>query len=70
MPLAAILIYNYSVDWVIAAWVAAPYSFCFGGVGLAILGYALILIVMAVRASAWPVTRGRIVSAGVDRISS
>jgi hypothetical protein len=79
VPLAAILIYNYAarwltavgaVDWLRAFVAASPYAACFGGVGLAILGYAFILIVMAVRASAWPVTRGRIVSAGVDRISS
>jgi len=70
VPLVAIGIYNLTADWVSAAWTAAPYAVCFGGVGLAILGYALILIVMAVRASTWPTTRGRIDSAGVDTITS
>jgi hypothetical protein len=79
VPLIAILIYNYAVDWLTAvgaidwltAFVAAtPYAACFAGVGLAILGYALVLIVIAVRASAWPVTRGRIDSSGVDIITS
>ena len=79
VPLVAILIYNYAVDWLTAVGavdgltafvVAAPYAACYGSVGLAILGYALVLIVMAMRASTWPTTRGRIVCAGVDRISS
>jgi hypothetical protein len=79
VPLVAILIYNYAadwltsigaVDWLTAFVAAAPHAACFGGVGLAILAYALVLIVVAVRASAWPVTPGKIVAAGVDEITS
>jgi hypothetical protein len=69
VPLVAIQIYRYSADWLIALFDSAPYAFCFGTWGLATLAYAIVLTGMAVRASAWPTTSGRIVSAGVEEIS-
>jgi hypothetical protein len=79
VPLVAMLIYNYAVGWLtsvgaidwLKAFVAAtPWAAGYAGLGLAILAYALVLVVMAVRASTWPVTRGRIDGAGVDTITS
>ena len=70
VPLVAIQIYNYSADWLTAFAVAEPFAFGFGSLGLAMLGYAILLTGMDVRASTWPTTSGKIVTADVDEFST
>lgn len=60
VPVGAILIYNFGLNWFNGG------AIVLGGMGLATLGLAIAYTAMAVQASRWPTTRGRIVAAGVD----
>jgi hypothetical protein len=60
VPVAAILIYNFGLNWFNGG------AIVLGGMGLATFGLAIAYTGMAVQASRWPTTRGRIVAAEVD----
>lgn len=60
VPLVAILIYKFALDWFDGG------AIILSAMGLATLGLAIAYTAMSAQASAWPIARGRIVAADVD----
>jgi hypothetical protein len=60
VPVVAILIYNFGLNWFDGG------AIVLGGMGLATLVLSIAYTAMAVQATQWPTTRGRIVAADVE----